>query len=141
MLETFWEKIWKSSKFKKWLRFSNSKLLPYPSISILNLAKYCFQKPKTLQTTLIWEDRSFSTEKKILYFVSKVLSKILHYSYFLKKNAPNYWIILKCTFLHGILKVQSIPSYKSDLYALMFIFSIKIWYFWWLSSSDGYLQF
>ena len=30
MLETFWDKIWKSSKFKKWLRFSNSKLLTLP---------------------------------------------------------------------------------------------------------------
>ena len=26
----------------------------YPSISMLNLAKFCCQKPKTLLTTLIW---------------------------------------------------------------------------------------
>ena len=37
--------------------------LPYPSISILNLAKFCCQKPKTLPKTLILGERGFFTEK------------------------------------------------------------------------------
>ena len=31
----------------------------YPPISILNLAKFCCQKPKTLPTILIWGERDF----------------------------------------------------------------------------------
>ena len=30
---------------------------PYPPIPMLNLAKFCCQKPKTLPTTLIWGER------------------------------------------------------------------------------------
>ena len=44
---------------------------------MLNLAKFCFQKPKTLPTTLILGERGFFTEKQIFYFVSTVLSKIV----------------------------------------------------------------
>ena len=40
---------------------------------MLNLAKFCYQKPKTLGTTLIWEEREFFSEKCIFYFVSTVL--------------------------------------------------------------------
>ena len=36
---------------------------PYPPISMLNLAEFCCQKPKTLPTTLIWGERGFFTEK------------------------------------------------------------------------------
>ena len=36
---------------------------PYPPISMLNLAKFGCQKPKTLPTTLIWGERGFFTEK------------------------------------------------------------------------------
>ena len=36
---------------------------PYPLISMLNLAEFCCQKPKTLPTTLIWGERGFFTEK------------------------------------------------------------------------------
>ena len=32
---------------------------PYPLISMLNLVKFCCQKPKTLQTTLIWGEGGF----------------------------------------------------------------------------------
>ena len=32
---------------------------PYPLISMLNLVKFCCQKPKTLQTTLIWGGGGF----------------------------------------------------------------------------------
>ena len=52
---------------------------PYPPISMLNLAKICSQKPKTLPTTLIWGERGFFTGKQIFYFVSTVLSKIVGY--------------------------------------------------------------
>ena len=31
----------------------------YPPISMLNLAKFCYQEPKTLRTTLIWVERDF----------------------------------------------------------------------------------
>ena len=51
----------------------------YPPMSMLNLAKFCFQKPKTLPTTLILGERGFFTEKQIFYFVSTVLSKIVGY--------------------------------------------------------------
>ena len=33
---------------------------PYPAVSMLNLAKLCCQKPKTLPTTLILGKRDFS---------------------------------------------------------------------------------
>ena len=36
---------------------------PYPPISMLTLAKFCCQKPKTLPTTLTWGERGFFTEK------------------------------------------------------------------------------
>ena len=36
---------------------------PYPLISMLNLVKFCCQKPKTLQTTLIWGKRGFFRSK------------------------------------------------------------------------------
>ena len=42
---------------------------PYPLISMLNLAKFCCQKPKTLSTTLIWGERGFFTGKEIFDFV------------------------------------------------------------------------
>ena len=35
---------------------------PYPPISMLNLAEFCCQKPKTLPT-LIWGEKGFFTEK------------------------------------------------------------------------------
>ena len=50
---------------------------PYPPISMLTLAKFCCQKPKTLPTTLTWGERGFFTERQIFYFVSTVLSKIV----------------------------------------------------------------
>ena len=52
---------------------------PYPPISMLNLAKFCCQKPKTLPTTLILWERGFFTRKKIFYFVARVFSKIVGY--------------------------------------------------------------
>ena len=55
--KTCLDKSWKSSKFKKWLNFSNSKLPPYPHTSMLNLASFCYKKPKTLQTSLISRER------------------------------------------------------------------------------------
>ena len=54
---------------------------------MLNLVKFCCQKPKTLQITSIWGERVFFTEKYIFYFVSTVFSKIVGYEYFLK-NYP-----------------------------------------------------
>ena len=44
---------------------------------MLNLAKFCSQKPKTLRTTLIWGGEVFFTEKEIFCFISTVLSKIV----------------------------------------------------------------
>ena len=44
-------------------RNDSSFQIPNSQISMLNLAKFCFQKPKTLQTTLIWRERGFFTEK------------------------------------------------------------------------------
>ena len=52
---------------------------------MLNLVKFCCQKPKTLQITSIWGERVFFTEKYIFYFVSTVLSKIVGYEYFYEK--------------------------------------------------------
>ena len=55
----------KSSQFKKWSNFWNCKFspLPLPLISMLNLAKFCCHKPKTLRTTLILREMSFFTNK------------------------------------------------------------------------------
>ena len=50
---------------------------PYPQVSMLNLAKFCCQKPKALPTTLICGERGFFTEKEIFFFVPTVLSKIV----------------------------------------------------------------
>ena len=47
------------------------------SLKKCNLRKFCFQKPKTLETTLIWRDRDLFTEKDIFYFFSTVLFKIV----------------------------------------------------------------
>ena len=55
------------------------------SLKKFNLRKFCFQKSKTLETTLIWGGRDFFSEKKIFYFFSTVLSKIVGYWHFLKK--------------------------------------------------------
>ena len=55
---------------------------------MLNLAKLCCQKPKTLRTTLIFGERVFFDQKYIFYFVSRVLSKIVGYhSYVANKLA------------------------------------------------------
>ena len=70
-----------------------------PPISMLNLAKFCFQKPKTLPTTLILGERGFFTEKQIFYFVSTVLSKIVGYWYFLKKKC----VVLNCMLVYCML--------------------------------------
>ena len=48
-----------------------------PSISMLNLTKFCCQKPKNYRTTLIWVERDFFIEKQIFYFLSTVLHKIV----------------------------------------------------------------
>ena len=53
---------------------------------MLNLVKFCFQKPKTVRATLICGERGFLAEKEIFYFVLTVLSKIAVYLYFLKKT-------------------------------------------------------
>ena len=52
---------------------------PYPLTSMLNLAEFCFQKSKTLPTSLIFGERGLFTEKQIFYFVSTVLTDILGY--------------------------------------------------------------
>ena len=83
--KTCWDKSWKCSKFKKWLNFSNSKFSPFLPRSMLNLDKFCCQKPETLPTTLIFGESDFFTEKEIFCFVSTGLSKIVGYWYFLKK--------------------------------------------------------
>ena len=49
---------------------------------MLNLAKFRFQKPKTLPTTLILGERGFYAEKQIFYFLSTVLSKIVAFIIF-----------------------------------------------------------
>ena len=136
MLKTFWDKIWKSSKFKKWLCFSNSKLLTLPLNINIESGQVLLPKAQNFANKINFGGKVFFHWKKDSLFCLKIFVQDSTL-----KNTPNYWIILKCTFVHCILKVQSIPSYKSDLYALMFTFSIKIWYFWWLFSSDGYLQF
>ena len=68
-----WDNSWKSSKFKKWLNFSNSKFPSYhlnplpprpPPISTLNHAK-------TLRTTLIWAERGFFSWKIDFLFCLK----------------------------------------------------------------------
>ena len=50
-----------TSRIDSIFQISNSP--PYPPISMLNLAKFCCQKPKTLPTTLSWEERGFFTGK------------------------------------------------------------------------------
>ena len=52
---------------KSFIQIPNSP--PYPLISMLNLAKFCCQKPKTLSTTMIWGERGFFTGKEIFDFV------------------------------------------------------------------------
>ena len=61
--KTCWDK---SSKFKKWINVSNSNSPPYPPISMLNLARFFWQKPKTLRTTLIffWGEKGFSLKNR-----------------------------------------------------------------------------
>ena len=56
---------------------------------MLNLAKFRFQKPKTLPTTLILGERGFYTEKQIFYFLSTVLSKIVAFIIFTFITANN----------------------------------------------------
>ena len=69
-----------------WNIFSFSQnTLQTKSLKKFNLRKFCFQKSKTLETTLIWGGRGFFSEKKIFYFFSTVLSKIVGYWHFLKK--------------------------------------------------------
>ena len=41
--------------------------LPYPSISMLNQAQFCCQKPKTMWTTLIWGEMGFSLKIDFLF--------------------------------------------------------------------------
>ena len=66
------------TKFEKPVNSTNGSLFqipnfpPYPPISMFILSKFCFLKPKTLQTTLIWGDRGFYTEKEIFYFVTNL---------------------------------------------------------------------
>ena len=76
---------------------------PYPSISMLNLAKFCCQKLKTLRTTLIYGERDFFTEKQVskhqlkrlatkIRMVTKVSFKIRKYvTYILPKCLFEAW--------------------------------------------------
>ena len=41
---------------------------------MLNMAKFCCQNPKTLQTTMTWRGEGILYWKKKLFFVSTVLS-------------------------------------------------------------------
>ena len=59
----------------------------YPLISMLNLGKFCCQKPKTLPITLISCERELFSLKNWFLFCLKILSKIVGYWYFLKKSS------------------------------------------------------
>ena len=61
MDKTCWDESLKSSIFKKYVKFLNSP--SYPLISMLNLANFCHQTPKTLWTTLIWGRGKFTKLK------------------------------------------------------------------------------
>ena len=108
---------------------------PYPPISMLNLVKFCCQKPKTLQTTLIWGEGGFSAKKYFFHFLSTVLCKIVGYWYFLKTTpqiAEWYWNACWCAVSFKFNQVQVIKvifidyfSYSASKYGIF----------------EGYLQF
>ena len=94
-------------------------------ISMLDLVQFCCQNNKALETTLIWGERGFFTEKQIFYFVSTVLSKIVGYLYLFKKpsetvekycNACWWTVCFKCNQFEVIkmiyLKLKLILSTK-----------------------------
>ena len=62
--KTYWDKSWKSRKFKKWLNFSNSKFSPLPPNINVESSQFFCQNPKTLSTTLIWGRGVFSLENR-----------------------------------------------------------------------------
>ena len=82
----------------------------YPHIPMLNLAKTCYGKPETLQTTLIrGMEGVFLAEAKIFYFLLTSSSKIIGYWYFLK-NTPQIaewvWNACWCTVSFNFNQVQ-----------------------------------
>ena len=97
---------------------------------MLNLVKFCCQKPKTLQTTLIWGEGGFFRWKINFLFCLNSFVQDCRLLIFFENYAPNCWMVLKCMLVHCIIYIQSSPSYKSDFYRLLLIFSIKICYFW-----------
>ena len=135
LVKTCRDKISKSSKLKKLILFSSCKFSPLPQHINVESGRILFLKPWNVLNNTDLGNSDIFTEKRIFYFVSTILSKIVGYWYYLKKkNALNCWMVFKCMLVHCMISIQSMQSSKSDLYVLMLIFSIKIRYFWRLPS-------
>ena len=71
--KTSWDKSWKSSKFHKWLNFSNSKFSLWPLYINVECGKDFCQEPKTLKTTLIWGEGVFFLLENNFFILSQQL--------------------------------------------------------------------
>ena len=73
----------------KWLNFPNSKFSPLPPLSVLDLTRFCCQKHKTLQTTLMG-----------IFFWLKNRKYILGYWYFFKvTHQMDEWYSSACWYV------------------------------------------
>ena len=82
---------------------------PYPPISMLNLAEFCCQKPKTLPTTLIWGERGFFHWKIDFLFCLNSFAQDCSYRTFISHNMANIFLVS-----HILLLFQNYEKFGKD---------------------------
>ena len=115
-------------------QFFEFQILPSTPASMLNLANFRFQKPKTLQATSILVGRGVFLLKNRFSIFSQQFCPRLWFIDIFWKYCPR--LLNGITMRSGALyALNSINSKLQKWFNKLFlIFSIKIWYFWRLPS-------
>ena len=143
LLETKFENVLNSRNCSNFqIAFS----LIYGLLSMLYLVKFCWKSPKhsgtsqvLLKKTQNFVNMSRFLDKSLKLYKQHWLERKLSFFFWLKidflfclhgfvqdcrllllfeNSTQNWWLILKCMLVNCILKIQSIPSYKSNFYQL-----------------------
>ena len=126
--KTCWDKSWKSSKFKEWVNFLNSKSPPYPLDQYWIWPSFVVKIPKPWEQYWSEVRGVFSLRNRFYILPQQFCPRLWVINIFLK-TCPKLLNGIEMHVGAMYALTQSIPSYKNYFYKLMLVFSIKIWHF------------